>query len=101
MDKGLGNSIRVPKSFTFKMKLQSKCKTVLVKMSSVCVRKKVHFHPYHWLFTKPCFETGACGNLEMVHLKRHVNCIKQRQASNPDGAYKTFILLQEKSLQFD
>ena len=44
-DKGLGNSIRVPKPFTFKMKLQSKCKTVRVKMSSVCMRKKVHFQP--------------------------------------------------------
>ena len=89
MDKGLGNSIRVPKPFTFKMKLQSKCKTFLVKISFICMRKKVHFHPYHWLFIQPCFETGDWGNLEMVHLKWHVNC-KQRQVSNTDGAYQGF-----------
>ena len=81
------------KSFTFKMKLQSKCKTFLVKMSFICMRKKVHFHPYHWLFIQPCFETRTWGNLKMADLKRHVNC-KQIQVSNPDGAYKMSILIR-------
>ena len=38
-----GPYFQVQKTLTFKM-LEAKCKTLLVKMSFICMRGKIHFH---------------------------------------------------------
>ena len=38
-----GPYFQVQKPLTFKM-LEAKCKTLLVKMSFICMRGKIHFH---------------------------------------------------------
>ena len=42
------------------------------QVQNLCCENEFHFHEnekslsYQWLFTEPCLETEACGNLEMT-----------------------------------